>query len=157
MNDKKSKSGDQNINFVDTNKHIRSEMYSDDSKETKIGKSNSKLADELTKIGSSKAFLVFFFLVIGIWFVFDLLHPFSANFDLYPFVLLNVCLGFLSAIQAPIVLRSLNEKAKMNEINRIKHEEFFKREEKELKKIKEHLQNQDGKMDNMLNYLISKH
>lgn len=155
LNDRKEKEERQDDSFVDTNKHSWSEMYLNDIKKAKIN--NSKLAKELSKIGGSKAFLVCFFLVLGVWLGLDLLHPFGVNFDPYPFVFLNLFLGCLSAIQAPIVIRNLNKKAKINELNRIKHDEFFKREERELKKIKEHLHNQDGKMDNMLNYLISKH
>lgn len=155
LNGTKEKSERQDGNLVNTNKYSWSEMYSDDFKENKIEK--SKLAKEFAKVVDSKAFLVFFFLILGVWLGLDLLHPFGVNFDPYPFVFLNLFLGCLSVIQAPIVIRNLNKKAKLNEINRIKHDEFFKREEIELKRIREHLRNQDGKMDNMLNYLLSKH
>ena len=39
------------------------------------------------------------------------LHPFGWNFDPYPFILLNLALSTIAAIQAPLIMMSQNRAA----------------------------------------------
>ena len=41
----------------------------------------------------------------------NILHPFGWNFDSYPFILLNLALSTIAAIQAPLIMMSQNRAA----------------------------------------------
>jgi uncharacterized membrane protein len=65
-----------------------------------------RLSDGLATFGGSWAFLISFALVLVAWMAFNLLRGESAAFDPYPFILLNLVLSCLAAIQAPIIMMS---------------------------------------------------
>ena len=99
-----------------------------------------KAADFLTKWAGSWAFIILFFVFIGIWITtngYFLLQYTKGNFtDPYPFILLNLALSCLAAIQAPIILMSQNRE---NQRDRIKAEydyQINKKAEKEIREIK---------------------
>lgn len=67
-----------------------------------------KLADKIASFGGSWSFLILFGLFLIIWIVMNtvvfIIHP----IDPYPFILLNLVLSCLAAIQAPIIMMSQN-------------------------------------------------
>lgn len=67
-----------------------------------------KLADKIASFGGSWSFLILFGLFLIIWIVMNtvvfIVHP----VDPYPFILLNLVLSCLAAIQAPIIMMSQN-------------------------------------------------
>ena len=65
-----------------------------------------KLSDHLASFGGSWAFLISFGLVLVIWMAFNIYQGESAAFDPYPFILLNLVLSCIAAIQAPIIMMS---------------------------------------------------
>ncbi|WP_125581625.1 DUF1003 domain-containing protein [Levilactobacillus cerevisiae] len=70
-----------------------------------------KVSDDVARFGGSWGFiLVFMFVLIG-WMIVNGLHLFGANFDNYPFILLNLVLSCVAAIQAPIIMMSQNRSA----------------------------------------------
>ncbi len=80
-------------------------------KEKKSGKLTfgQKLADKVAEFGGSWTFIILFGFFLLIWVlinVFFILSP----FDPYPFILLNLFLSCLAAIQAPIIMMSQNRK-----------------------------------------------
>jgi uncharacterized membrane protein len=69
-----------------------------------------RLADRIARFGGSWTFIVIFFLVLAAWMTLNavaLLHP----FDAYPFILLNLVLSCLAAVQAPVILMSQNRQS----------------------------------------------
>ena len=99
-----------------------------------------KAADVITKWAGSWAFIILFFVFIGIWITtngYFLLQYTKGNFtDPYPFILLNLALSCFAAIQAPIILMSQNRE---NQRDRIKAEydyQINKKAEKEIREIK---------------------
>ena len=64
------------------------------------------LSDHLASFGGSWAFLISFFGVLLIWMGFNLIRGEGAAFDPYPFILLNLLLSCIAAIQAPIIMMS---------------------------------------------------
>jgi uncharacterized membrane protein len=64
-----------------------------------------KLSDALAFYGGSWAFLIGFAAILGVWIT---LNAFRADraFDPYPFILLNLVLSCLAAVQAPIIMMS---------------------------------------------------
>ena len=69
-----------------------------------------KLADQVAAMGGSWAFIVVFFLAIGIWISGNQLAGPDQSFDPYPFILLNLVLSCIAAIQAPIIMMSQNRR-----------------------------------------------
>ena len=64
------------------------------------------LSDRLASFGGSWTFITMFGLTLAIWIAFNLFVPESVRFDSFPFILLNLCLSCLAAIQAPVIMMS---------------------------------------------------
>jgi uncharacterized membrane protein len=68
---------------------------------------SNRLADKVARFGGSWAFIITFLTIMGLWVIANLwLLP--KPFDVYPFILLNLLLSTIAAIQAPIILMSQN-------------------------------------------------
>jgi len=67
-----------------------------------------KLADQVAAFGGSWAFIITFFSFILIWMMVNIWFLTTKPFDPYPFILLNLILSCLAAIQAPIIMMSQN-------------------------------------------------
>lgn len=65
-----------------------------------------RLSDHLASFGGSWAFLISFGLFMVLWMTVNLLRGDPDAFDPYPFILLNLVLSCLAAIQAPIIMMS---------------------------------------------------
>ena len=73
-----------------------------------------RLADNLTKVAGSWSFLLCFILFLVVWIILNL-YAFE-SIDPYPFILLNLLLSCISAVQAPIIMMSQNRAAKKDSI-----------------------------------------
>lgn len=67
-----------------------------------------KIADRVASFGGSWTFIITFFSFIIIWMLINVWFLASKPFDPYPFILLNLILSCLAAIQAPIIMMSQN-------------------------------------------------
>jgi uncharacterized membrane protein len=67
-----------------------------------------RLSDQLASFGGSWTFIGIFFLILVVWMAFNVLALKEQIFDPYPFILLNLVLSCLAAIQAPIIMMSQN-------------------------------------------------
>jgi len=67
-----------------------------------------KMADRIATFGGSWTFIVAFFLFIVFWMFINVWLLAQKPFDPYPFILLNLILSCLAAIQAPIIMMSQN-------------------------------------------------
>ena len=68
-----------------------------------------RVADQVARFGGSWPFIWVFLAVMGAWM---LLNEESAQpFDPYPFILLNLVLSCIAALQAPIIMMSQNRQA----------------------------------------------
>jgi len=65
-----------------------------------------RLSDRLASFGGSWTFITLFFVALLIWMVFNIVVAARSQFDPYPFILLNLVLSCLAAIQAPIIMMS---------------------------------------------------
>jgi uncharacterized membrane protein len=68
-----------------------------------------KLADAVASFGGSWTFVIIFFCFLGVWMLINSVIT-NKPFDPYPFILLNLLLSCLAAIQAPIIMMSQNRK-----------------------------------------------
>ena len=70
-----------------------------------------RTADQVARFGGSWRFLISFAFFMAFWIVLNIvvLVVFHGNpFDPYPFILLNLCLSCLAAVQAPVIMMSQN-------------------------------------------------
>ena len=65
-----------------------------------------RLSDHLASFGGSWRFLISFGVVLMIWMAYNVARGEAASFDPYPFILLNLVLSCIAAIQAPIIMMS---------------------------------------------------
>ena len=67
-----------------------------------------KLSDKIATFGGSWRFIIIFGTVLFIWIGINSYFLLSQPFDPYPFILLNLILSCVAAIQAPIIMMSQN-------------------------------------------------
>ncbi|MBB5941248.1 DUF1003 domain-containing protein [Xanthomonas sp. 3307] len=75
-----------------------------------------RIADRVAAIGGSWSFIIGFGLVLLGWIVLNSLLLAHA-FDPYPYILLNLCLSCLAAIQAPVIMMSQNRQAAVDRLH----------------------------------------
>jgi len=67
-----------------------------------------RLADRIADVGGSWRFLIGFGAFLAIWITGNTLALLARPFDPYPYILLNLVLSCLAAIQAPVIMMSQN-------------------------------------------------
>lgn len=67
-----------------------------------------RTADKVARFGGSWTFIITFSMIITAWITFNLLVVTQDKFDPYPFILLNLVLSCLAALQAPVIMMSQN-------------------------------------------------
>jgi len=67
-----------------------------------------RLSDVIASFGGSWRFIIFFGAVLFGWIALNVVGLFARPFDPYPFILLNLVLSCLAALQAPIIMMSQN-------------------------------------------------
>ena len=67
-----------------------------------------RLADRIASFGGSWRFIMIFTLVLILWISVNSVLALRQPFDPYPFILLNLILSCLAAIQAPVIMMSQN-------------------------------------------------
>ena len=82
-----------------------------------------RLSDQLAAFGGSWAFLIAFFVFLAIWMALNIYMGEKAAFDVYPFILLNLILSTIAAIQAPIIMMS---QRRVEEKDRLRSENDYK-------------------------------
>ena len=72
-----------------------------------------RLADRVAAFGGSWTFILFFLAVLAAWVVLNtgILAHWHDAFDPYPYILLNLFLSMLAALQAPVIMMSQNRLA----------------------------------------------
>jgi len=94
-------------------------------------------ADKLTGAMGSWAFIVAFIILLFVWMGVNLywLHG-KDVFDPYPFILLNLFLSCLAAIQAPIILMSENRELERDRKRSQRDHYINRKAEREIKELK---------------------
>ena len=99
-----------------------------------------KASDWLAKWAGSWAFIIGFFVFIGLWMstngYFLLKYAKEGALDPFPFILLNLVLSCLAAIQAPIILMSQNRMAQRDRLKAEFDYRINKKAEEEIREIK---------------------
>jgi len=82
-----------------------------------------RMADKVAEFGGSWTFLSLFAVVLFIWVIINSVVLLIRPFDPYPFILLNLFLSCLAAIQAPVIMMSQNRQSVKD---RLRSEEDYK-------------------------------
>jgi uncharacterized membrane protein len=67
-----------------------------------------RLSDRIAEFGGSWKFLILFGAVLFGWIILNAVFLLNRGFDPYPFILLNLILSCLAAVQAPVIMMSQN-------------------------------------------------
>ncbi len=100
---------------------ILSENIEDDKEEASTF--GQRMADRIATFGGSWTFITVFFSFILIWIFVNIWLLAQKAFDPFPFILLNLILSCLAAIQAPIIMMSQN---RQEQKDRIRSEHDYK-------------------------------
>jgi uncharacterized membrane protein len=111
-----------NIKYTDLDKHeqhviqaiAKQETVVTDLNESFRGQLNfgQRVADRVAIFGGSWTFIITFVVIMLLWMSMNTLFLASGSaFDPYPFILLNLVLSSLAALQAPIIMMSQNRQA----------------------------------------------
>ena len=68
------------------------------------------ISDKVASFGGSWKFIISFSIILSVWILFNTLSPRRDEFDPYPFILMNLILSAIAALQAPIIMMSQNRK-----------------------------------------------
>jgi uncharacterized membrane protein len=74
-----------------------------------------RVADVVASFGGSWPFIGMFSFIMGIWMTWNVMRH-EVGFDPYPFILLNLVLSTLAALQAPIIMMSQNRQASKDKL-----------------------------------------
>ena len=69
--------------------------------------SGQKVSDKVARFGGSWKFIIIFAVVLVLWIIYNSIAANKA-FDPYPFILMNLILSCVAALQAPIIMMSQN-------------------------------------------------
>ena len=79
-----------------------------------------KISDKVAQFGGSWKFIILFGIILTLWIIFNIVAIGVFKFDPYPFILMNLILSTIAALQAPIIMMSQNrqeEKDRMRSEN----------------------------------------
>ena len=79
-----------------------------------------KVSDKVARFGGSWRFIILFGAILICWIIFNVTAIGFLKFDPYPFILMNLILSCIAALQAPIIMMSQNrceEKDRMRNEN----------------------------------------
>ena len=76
--------------------------------ETEKLRTGQRIADKVATFGGSWKFIISFGVFILIWILVNIFWMNNKAFDPYPFILLNLILSCLAALQAPVIMMSQN-------------------------------------------------
>ena len=93
------------INAIQGNKLLSENIEEDLSEPITFGQ---RVADKIASFGGSWSFIIIFFSFLAAWMSVNIWVMATKPFDPYPFILLNLILSCLAAIQAPIIMMSQN-------------------------------------------------
>jgi uncharacterized membrane protein len=78
-----------------------------------------RLADSVASFGGSWPFILLFIAVLAAWIILNsfILAGWDRTFDPYPYILLNLVLSMLAALQAPVIMMSQNRHSEKDRID----------------------------------------
>ncbi|MCE5320762.1 MAG: DUF1003 domain-containing protein [Bacteroidales bacterium] len=93
------------LSSVTGNSTLTDKIDSDDLQKLSFGQ---KIADKVASFGGSWTFIISFLVFIIIWISVNVFWFLNRGYDPYPFILLNLILSCIAALQAPVIMMSQN-------------------------------------------------
>ena len=109
----------------------------------------------MAAFGGSWTFILLFFGVMVVWILLNVAA--GRTFDPYPFILLNLVLSMLAALQAPVIMMSQNRQAAKDRLMAEQDYVVNIKAEEEVKSIMAHLEQQDEVMIDILRRIEAQH
>ena len=110
-----------------------------DKQEDKNLTRGERLADKLSEVAGSWAFIIGFSSFLLLWIIVNTV-VIEEGGDPYPFILLNLVLSCLAALQAPIIMMSQNRQAKKDSIRNQNDYQIDLKSELILEKLHDEIQ-----------------
>ena len=112
-----------------------------------------RLADSVARFGGSWSFIISFGVVLVAWVIVNVLL-YTKAWDPYPFILLNLFLSMLAALQAPIIMMSQN---RQDAKDRVRSELDFavnRKAESEITQLAAKLNRLEDRLDDIHEHLV---
>ncbi|QNH17884.1 hypothetical protein HEP74_03040 [Xanthomonas sp. SS] len=116
-------------------RHVARDIVKQADRDRSLGE---RIADRVAEVGGSWSFIIGFGLVLLAWIVLNSV-VLSGGFDPYPYILLNLCLSCLAAIQAPVIMMSQNRQAAVDRLRAQNDYEVNIKSELEILQVHEKL------------------
>ncbi len=104
-----------------------------------------RLADRIAVVGGSWKFIMSFAAVLFIWIVINTVILIARPFDPYPYILLNLVLSCLAAIQAPVIMMSQNRQEARDRLHAMRDYQVNLKAELEIRHLNQ-------KVDHLLSH-----
>ncbi len=111
-----------------------------------------KVADKISAIAGSWTFIILFCLFLIIWIVINGIVLINA-IDPYPYILLNLVLSCIAALQAPIIMMSQNRQSKKDTIRNKNDYRTDLKSELILEELHDHMEKILQNQNKILNYI----
>jgi uncharacterized membrane protein len=111
-----------------------------------------RIADTVARFGGSWSFIITFGLVLVVYTAINLAIG-KAAWDPYPFILLNLFLSMLAAVQAPVIMMSQNRQDAKDRVRGELDYEVNRRAEMEIQELSRKLNLLDDKVDDVTELL----
>ncbi|HUD43865.1 MAG TPA: DUF1003 domain-containing protein [Dokdonella sp.] len=98
-----------------------------------------RVADRVAAIGGSWPFIISFLVLLSGWMAFNTFVLAREAFDPYPYILLNLVLSCVAALQAPIIMMSQNRQAEADRLGAQHDYEVNVKAELEIMQVHEKL------------------
>lgn len=98
-----------------------------------------RMADRIADFGGSWYFLSAFGVVMFIWMFLNSYVLITRPFDPYPYILLNLCLSCLAAIQAPVIMMSQNRQEARDRLRSVRDYQVNLKAELEIRHLHQKL------------------
>lgn len=95
----------QVIDSIAKSELISNESFKEDNLKETLG---NRIADQVANFGGSWTFILSFICFLLLWIGVNVFFFLNKGFDPYPFILLNLILSCIAALQAPVIMMSQN-------------------------------------------------
>jgi uncharacterized membrane protein len=105
----------------------------------------NRIADRVAEFGGSWRFIISFSVLMVLWIIINTAAILQDPFDPYPYILLNLMLSLLAAMQAPVIMMSQNRQEERDRLRAENDYQVNLKAEMEIRIINE-------KLDQLLNH-----
>ena len=98
-----------------------------------------RVADDVASFGGSWPFILIFMSALFLWIFYQTVIAGNRSFDPYPYILLNLMLSCLAALQAPVIMMSQNRLAQKDRLRSEHDFEINLKAEQEIEHIQQEL------------------